>query len=99
MIVPDPDEAAPTPNPAGTSKEKWAVQRRKPQRPSYWRGAGLNALLSGAGLMSLGQMPAGFAWAVAFFVLSLYTSAEVGWAVGFVGSLLHYNSVYDRMYP
>ncbi|MDL2342558.1 hypothetical protein QOL99_00145 [Deinococcus sp. MIMF12] len=74
------------------------AERRVRERPNYLAGALLNLLISGGGLMFIRQMGPGIAWLLGAVALAFIASPWIAWLVGLIGSFIHYNAAYDRLY-
>ena len=79
-------------------REELAAQEQQRTRPAYWTGAVLNLLVTGAGLMSIGRVPAGLLWLTGAVGLAFLTSPLIAWPLGVIGSFWHYDAEYGRIY-
>lgn len=79
-------------------REEIAAEQRIKNRPAYWTGIVLNALLTGSGLMYLGRFAAGLGWLVGTVLIAFLVHPLAGWLIGFLGSFWQYDTVYGQLY-
>lgn len=79
-------------------RDELAAEQRVKNRPNYWTGLLLNLLVSGAGLMFLGRIGPGLAWLLGAVAVAAFAHPLIGWVVGVIGSLWHYDTVYGQLY-
>ena len=71
----------------------------RPAQPNYWKGILLNLFLPGAGLLLVRRNGEGIAWVLAAIAAAFTLPGGLGWPAAILGSALHYNTLYDRLYP